>query len=530
MGLINRKKPTVITDLDHGILDLGDGDIFTLRNACEGIQIFGAIGSGKTSGSGKTIALSYLRAGFGGIVLTGKIGERKRWKDYMKHAQRDNDIVVFGEDEEHKFNPLLYEMSRPGKGAKRTENLTTLFTSLVRLGNRIDGGSGGGGNDPFWDLALKRCTKASLDLLVLSREELSITNMVKLITETPIKDAQGYKAAFRSYIKRMLDELKRKKISEEKGKEYKPKPMSDEVKERAEKLEKNFMFYCLIKAKLNLQHRAESSSKEAKNNRRTYAVVEQYFLNDLPSMPEKTRMSVTEMLLAFAGPFRSGLLAEYFSEGLSEEIKPEKTFTEGKVIIIDFPVKDYLQVGLFAQMIYKRLFQQAVERRDTEIHPRPVFLWIDEAQYFLSEEDMMFQTTARSARACTVMITQNISNYYSTIGGNNARARVDSLLGNLVTKIFHANNDHVTNEYASKTIAQTEQKEESSTAGGDGGASVQIKKVLKYQINPVEFTKLKRGTKESKYVVDGIITMLKPFTNEMNYKSIPFNQNIQKKR
>jgi len=45
---------------------------WTIRNAVEGVQIFGGIGSGKTSGSGRVIALRYLASGFGGLVLTAK--------------------------------------------------------------------------------------------------------------------------------------------------------------------------------------------------------------------------------------------------------------------------------------------------------------------------------------------------------------------------------------------------------------------------------------------------------------------------
>jgi len=50
-------------------------DWLSLRDAFEGIHIFGGLGSGKTSGSGQTIAHSFLRSGFGGLVLTAKPGE-----------------------------------------------------------------------------------------------------------------------------------------------------------------------------------------------------------------------------------------------------------------------------------------------------------------------------------------------------------------------------------------------------------------------------------------------------------------------
>ena len=38
--------------------------------------------------------------------------------------------------------------------------------------------------------------------------------------------------------------------------------------------------------------------------------------------------------------------------------------------------------------------------------------------------------------------------------GHDTKAKVDSLLGNLSTKIFHANADAETNEYASRLIGQ----------------------------------------------------------------------------
>ena len=44
-------------------------DALTLRDACEGVLILGASGSGKTSGSGREIAEACLRAGFGALVL-----------------------------------------------------------------------------------------------------------------------------------------------------------------------------------------------------------------------------------------------------------------------------------------------------------------------------------------------------------------------------------------------------------------------------------------------------------------------------
>src|ERR1700759_2635658 len=56
-----------VRDLDTPLLQLSAVDTFTLRDACQGVHVFGGIGSGKTSGSGNALAAAYLRAGFCGV-------------------------------------------------------------------------------------------------------------------------------------------------------------------------------------------------------------------------------------------------------------------------------------------------------------------------------------------------------------------------------------------------------------------------------------------------------------------------------
>jgi hypothetical protein len=171
------------------------------------------------------------------------------------------------------------------------------------------------------------------------------------------------------------------------------------------------------------------------------------------------------------------------------------------------------------------MWQQAVERRDITKYPVPVFMWVDEAQYFLNEEDMMFQTTARSSRACTVMLSQNISNYYATIGGKNPKERVNSLLGNLATKIFHANNDYVTNEWAANTIGKTFQTKTTSSVGKFD--SVSVSEALNYQVEPQEFTLLKSGSELNRFDVEGITTVAgKRWSNGVNFIKAVFNQKV----
>ena len=86
-------------------------DLWTVGDSFEGTQIFGATGSGKTSGSGKEIALSMLDAGFGGLVLTVKADERELWESYALHTKRDKGRDRFRPEGESE-NTLYFQLPR----------------------------------------------------------------------------------------------------------------------------------------------------------------------------------------------------------------------------------------------------------------------------------------------------------------------------------------------------------------------------------------------------------------------------------
>src|SRR5436190_12159422 len=84
-------------------------DVFTIRHAAEGIQIFGASGSGKSSGSGRHLAIALLESGAGGLVLTVKPDEPRAWQHYCAAAGRLNDLVVFSPAHPWRFNFMEYQ-------------------------------------------------------------------------------------------------------------------------------------------------------------------------------------------------------------------------------------------------------------------------------------------------------------------------------------------------------------------------------------------------------------------------------------
>lgn len=495
------------------LLDFSDeanpfSDVWTLEDAFKGVQIFGGIGSGKTSGSGQTLARAFLKNGFGGLVLCAKPTERGDWEKLAKETGRANDLKIFTDpkrdaegnplEPEYFFNPLKYESEREGGG--ETFNLVNLYMQIYQMGRIISGAGIANSGERFWDNALKRCLSRMIDLLQLAEIDVTTANMYRLIAE-PLNNGE-------------LEYLKDLRKSNDRDNAVETIKLWGE---------RNLYVKSITNAQNNfiqMQKSGKYSSEELVTRKRQVQIAQNYFEKEFATLAERTKTVIVESFLGLAEPFQGGILEKYFSRNIT--IRPEETFEQGKIIILDFPIKNYLEAGVYAQGLFKLLWQQSVERRKYMESQIPVFLWVDESQNFLSSYDQIFQTTARSAGVSTVFISQNISNYYVAIGGSNSTARVNSLLGNLSTKIFHANNDYVTNEWAAKTIGKTWVKPKSFTVGES--QSFGMTEQFNWEIPPNFFTTLKSGGNKNKGIVEAVIVTSRNWSNGKNYLIRSFQQ------
>jgi hypothetical protein len=467
-----RKKAPSALLASPAILSFNDGeDIWTVNDAFEGTQIFGATGSGKTTGSGQRIALGLLDANFGGLVLTAKKDEKETWLKYAAAAGRQNDVIIFGPrvspETPYTFNFLEYERnSVREEGISLTDNLVALFCAVVEVAQRS--GGGGGRQDAYWLQALKHLLRNAIDLLIYSKNPLNFRNIHGVITTAP------------------------KSVQEADSEDFS---------------ETSFCGSCAeVIAKL------PNDSPELEDALLTW----NYWTREFPSLATETRSIIMSYFTSMGDCFLRGALKDLFSSTKEDQpqLKPELTH-RGAIIILDLPVKQFNEVGQFAQVLYKYIWQRATERRNPKAEAeRPVFLWADEAQYFVNSNDMLFQTTARASRAATVYLTQNISNYYALMPSDKARAETDSLLGNFQTKIFHANGDSVTNKWAAEMIGKTlttrNQRSASisthdrSASGGSQFSTNQTEQI-DYQVPPVEFTTLAKGGVANELTVESVM-------------------------
>lgn len=454
--------------LGRELYRFNDRDVWRVRDAVEGTQIFGGTGSGKTSGSGLALATGMLRAGFGGLVLTAKPDDRPTWEMYFKAAgvPTEDRLIVLSPESGHRFNALSYEYllggtaDRPGD----TRRLVNLFMTAL--------GSGEGQvsqSDPFWTDTLRELVTHAVDLVAFASGSVAERRFV------PPSAKKGIPLADVAELIRTAPQT------------------SQEAKSPAWLRESRCGQRLLDADAIYRQLRPDEPRRDDIKD------TVHYWLHTFPTLSDRTRSVIVSSFSSKANELLRQPLRDLFCTTTSDDVTPDATY-RGKVVLLDLPVKQYGEAGRLAQVLYKTVWQHATETtrrwQGGGDAYRPVFLWADESQLFVTNEDVMFQATARSQLAATVYLTQNISNYHHALGGTRSSA-TDSLLGSLQMKVFHSNGDPATNEWAERVFGTDlfRHSSPSSSTAAKGGLQFGIshQRSREPNIPASSFTKLQRG-------------------------------------
>ncbi|MEM6721115.1 MAG: TraM recognition domain-containing protein [Bacteroidota bacterium] len=470
--------------LDKPLIQWPMGHPFTIRNACEGVLILGGLGSGKTSGSGALLAQKYLTNKFGGLVLTAKEEEIELWKNYCQKYNRLDDLIIFGPDSGYSFNFLNYESSRNDKAQGIVHNIADTLKTVIKAG----ASDGQESDKAFWDTALQQLLVNTVDLCLLATKKIKFEHLYKVVQSAPKTRQQLNNPQWRAQSQCF-------KLMHHVASHLKDVPKSKE-------------------------HDALA--------RRLYSI-EDFFLGNWLNLSEKTRSIVEQMFFGFGDRFMRDPLYSLFNSTTDQEITPEDTI-KGKIIVINLPYLIYENTGRDGQILFKYVWQRAMQRRKIKENSRPTFLWVDEAHYFLHDHDIDHQSTARSYRACTVYLTQNLPNFSLHFGGRDkGMHQFKALAGNLGTKFFHANSDVETNEYASELIGKKIQwmANENISVGDDNMImSEGSSQSLIHIIQSSDFARQKTGGPLNNYEIETIVHRQGiPFENTgRNYALFTINQ------
>lgn len=388
--------------MDTPLLRLSSEDFFTIRDACQGVCIFGGIGSGKTSGSGQFLAKAYLRAGMGGLVLCAKPEEAALWRHYVTVTGRSNSLIEF-DGRQHGFNFISYELARQG-----VAGLNAVVECLMRVieAARLASSGSGRGGDVFWDDTTRQVLRNSIPVLYAAYGAISIADIRNFVRTAPRSPAEMQDATWQ---------------------------------------DTSFMCASFMKAAPNLEPDVATA-------------IGQFWRDEFATLDAKTRGNIVISLTTTLDRFNHGWLQHAFCGRTT--VVPELCF-QGAIILLNMPALTLNEDGIIAQQLFKYMWQRAVLARNAlpaVFQQRPVFIWADEAQYFVNSYDAEFQSTCRGSRACTVYLSQSLPTYYAKMSGENSRERVHHLLGNFATKVFHNNACPETNEWAARTIGKRIQR------------------------------------------------------------------------
>ena len=465
------------------VLRRWDKDAFTLEDATTGVCVFGGTGSGKTSGPAKHLALAYMARQFGGLVLCSKKEERGMWETWAAEASRSKDLAIFDASGTFRFNFMEWEAQRPGEGAGLGINIVSMLDEIAAA---VTGGSGdaageAGDNNKFFTDALHHLNANAVDLAIAARTPLTLPFLRSLINSAP----------------RSLQEAQDPQWQKE----------SD----------------CWVA----LEEAEELTRGADEDTRATVKECRQYFLNEFSGLNERTRSIILLYFAMLVRPFLTKPLRSLFAT--TTNLQPEDAF-DGKIIVVDVPVQEYRLVGRLANLAWKYCMQIAVMRRargGREQRLRPIFIWADEAQQFVSSFDAEYQAVARSGAGCTVYITQNRESYRRVLQDDDA---VDSLLGNLQCKVFCQNSSVDTNEWAAKLLGQnwvgvvsTSTNRQGPEPNGTSGVSRSDQ--YRYRVEPGEFTVLRRGGVHHDHRIDAIVyNGGKVFDGGKSFRVLTFDQ------
>jgi hypothetical protein len=439
--------------LDREIVRLSNSDVIRFRDLIEGgCLITGGLGSGKSSTSARTLALSFLSAGYGGLVLTVKSDETEHWVEYARQTGRKKDLVIFNAASGLSFDPLAYAWAAGGRAAAHIETVVEMFTTLMAVGKVYSPSSG----ERYFEQAVEELLRAALVVLSNAGEPISILSIHRIISSLPVEESQVEDPAWRE--------------SSECG-----------------------------RVTMKLQARWNSFSLSQQED---LDIAITHLLSKFITLDPRTRSNIESTWSGLASKFTYDPFRSLFCSGRFD-FTPEQCTHERRVLVVDMPVLEYgRDTSRTAQVLCKIMFQRAWLRH--QYKPgccHGAFLFQDEFALLMQRNEPHFHMVCRGSAIAPVCITPNILNIAAEeFGEHDPGAKTLGFLGLLSVKIFHANNETRTNDYAADQIGKVYRYIEAYNMGSSEDhqhTGVSASKQLVHIVQPIEFSRLMKPDGEN---------------------------------
>ncbi|MGN7822918.1 type IV secretory system conjugative DNA transfer family protein [Chitinophaga sp. 22536] len=504
-------------DLDAPLLQFSGGDVLTVKESFEGIAVWGGIGAGKTTSSGRLIALNMLSRGYAGLVLTAKPDEADLWRQYARATKREKDLIIVEPGGTKYFNFLQYECDQTQKGVSLRQSLVSLLETVINTGQQDT--SGGGEDGRFWASALRMTLSSVTTVCLLAYGTVTVQDLYDIAMCAP-KEVEGQ-------AQKPIQAQSQSQDKQEKSVDDPFKKAMDEAHKRVQAKVNAFWATFPKEEIADLEKRGLTDAFALQHvaNYRALKQVNQFFARSYKKLSTKTRSTLEIMIVSFLYQLLSEPFYSLFCSNPSS-FTPETCLEKGSIVVLNLPTKLHHDAGRIVQIAIKYCYQRAWEKRDTKVNNRPAFIFADESPIFLHALDADFQCTARSSMVATVYLAQNIPSYFAHMGGDKSTYKVKQFLGTLATKIFHANADADTNKYASELIGEEyyDDKTEGMSFGNNVSFNEAKAQKLRQIVRPEEFFALKTGGKRFGYVCEAYIHRQGAPFNGKSHKQIRIKQ------
>lgn len=400
--------------LDRTVFD-NSGVNFTARDACQGILCLGQVGSGKTTGVMATLIDSLLGMGCGCLYVCAKPDDRERMLRACKKAGRMKDVILVDKHAKERlsfFSTLL--------------RVDTDYATLAQIGAagfdvfaQVSGNNqqGWGNDGRFWGEAQTRLIRSTLLLLLLAKIDVTPGNILKVVQTLPKTDDHA---------------------------------ATDEWKQ-------SFCGRCMHEAFLNA--RAENLEAE-------FDAVSDYFIVEIASLGLKTRSNIVAMVTGTADSLTKGLASRVF--GTDSTFDLAEAIAEDRIVIVDLPYGEWGEVGRFCGAGFKYLAQREILKRRVTKGTKVWPIISDEYQNIMTEGDWGFASMSRSFRGPLWIASQGIESMYAALGGEQHKAKVETLVGNLGAN-FVCLPTYDTAKWVTEKLGKRKQRFRNASGGTSGG-------------------------------------------------------------
>jgi TraM recognition site of TraD and TraG len=471
------------------------------RGLFTGIAIFGAVGTGKTSGAILPFTEQLLAfqatdktKSIGGLVLEVKGDFCQKVRNILARHGRAEDYVEISLDSGYRYNPLHNDL-----------DAYALAYSIASLLNNLFGR----GKEPFWQQAYTNLVKFIILLHKVAYDYVTLFDVYQCtispdVLERKIQDAED--RLEERYFLLVTPQDCMAHISE-----LKPFDLSFDQTTGLYRLKDTPAVRSFLKSNsVEFECMSEAGCEQIDSDRQLQLqAVKRWFFQDWKRIEPKLRTSIVEGISVFLSLFDDNPSVkrtfcpppECYDQKVNADFrfgKPLPSFSwlieSGAVCALNFPVAMNPGLAKAIGVMMKLDFQRAVLNRipAIEAHPerhfRQAFFLCDEYQHFATAGeteptgDEKFFSLSRQSKCIPIIATQSVSSLKSTLPGETWR----TLLQTFRTKIFLALSDDFSAKIAAEICGREDQLKTSynfSESGHDAHVSLLTGKSVSHKAN-----------------------------------------------